>query len=126
VPMGEREALLRAVCDNPDDDLPRLVFADWLEEHGEPERAEFIRVQIRLSRLTFVPLDEPALAKSLRERQRLLWAANHRIWLDDLPKGEGTILWPHDWSRGFPRSLTRSSLTKAPVYSTAILTAQES
>jgi uncharacterized protein (TIGR02996 family) len=34
--MNDREALLRAVCENPDDDTPRLVFADWLEEHGEP------------------------------------------------------------------------------------------
>jgi uncharacterized protein (TIGR02996 family) len=46
--MNEREALLAAVCANPDDDTPRLVFADWLEENGEPERAEFIRVQIEL------------------------------------------------------------------------------
>jgi uncharacterized protein (TIGR02996 family) len=45
--MIEREALLRAICENPDDDTPRLVFADWLDESGEPERAEFIRVQIR-------------------------------------------------------------------------------
>jgi len=34
----------------PADDLPRLVLADWLEEHGEPERAEFIRVQCELER----------------------------------------------------------------------------
>ena len=34
--MTEREALLRAVCENPDDDTPRLVFADWLDENGEP------------------------------------------------------------------------------------------
>jgi uncharacterized protein (TIGR02996 family) len=47
--MTDREALLRAVCENPDDDLPRLVFADWLEEHDEPERAEFIRLQIEIA-----------------------------------------------------------------------------
>ena len=44
--MNERDALLRAVCENPDDDTPRLVFADWLQEHGEGDRAEFIRLQI--------------------------------------------------------------------------------
>ena len=44
--MNERDALLKAVCDHPDEDTPRLVFADWLHEHGEPDRAEFIRVQI--------------------------------------------------------------------------------
>ena len=47
--MSERESFLRAICDSPDDDTPRLVFADWLEEHGEPERAEFIRLQCALA-----------------------------------------------------------------------------
>lgn len=45
--MSDREAFVQAIAANPTDDLPRLVFADWLEEHGEPERAEFIRTQIR-------------------------------------------------------------------------------
>jgi uncharacterized protein (TIGR02996 family) len=43
-------ALLQAVIASPDDDLPRLVLADWLEENGQPERAEFIRVQIDLDK----------------------------------------------------------------------------
>lgn len=46
---SERESLLAAIMANPDDDLPRLIFADWLEENGEPERAEFIRVQCELA-----------------------------------------------------------------------------
>ncbi len=41
----EREALLRAIFDAPKDDLLRLVFADWLDEHREPEWAELIRLQ---------------------------------------------------------------------------------
>ena len=36
-------ALLRAIRDDPDDDLPRLAFADWLDEHDEPDRAAFVR-----------------------------------------------------------------------------------
>lgn len=44
--MSECAAFINAILDNPDDDTARLVFADWLEEHGEPERAEFIRIQI--------------------------------------------------------------------------------
>lgn len=44
---SEREGLLRAVCANPDDSGARLVYADWLEDHGQPERAEFIRLQCR-------------------------------------------------------------------------------
>ncbi len=45
--MSDREAFVAAIAANPHDDLPRLVFADWLDEHGDPERAEFIRTQIR-------------------------------------------------------------------------------
>jgi len=43
-------ALLKAVAANPADDLPRLVLADWYEENGEGERAEFIRVQIEIAK----------------------------------------------------------------------------
>lgn len=39
-------ALLAGIVAHPDADLPRLVAADWLEEHGEGERAAFIRLQI--------------------------------------------------------------------------------
>ena len=41
--MDDGEALLRAVLEAPFDDGPRLVYADWLEEHGEAERAAAIR-----------------------------------------------------------------------------------
>jgi uncharacterized protein (TIGR02996 family) len=46
--MNEK-AFLEAVLANPDDDAPRLIFADWLEERGQAARAEFIRLQIRLA-----------------------------------------------------------------------------
>jgi uncharacterized protein (TIGR02996 family) len=49
--MSDRAALLAAILANPDEDTPRLVYADWLQEHGEPDRAEFIRVQVELARL---------------------------------------------------------------------------
>lgn len=43
----EYQAQLRGVLAMPDDDLPRLVLADWLDEHREHERAEFIRCQVQ-------------------------------------------------------------------------------
>lgn len=43
-------ALVRAVCEDPQDDLPRLVYADWMEENGFAKRAEFVRESIRLER----------------------------------------------------------------------------
>lgn len=41
----ERQAFIEAIRARPDDDLPGLAFADWLEEHGEEARAEYIRLQ---------------------------------------------------------------------------------
>lgn len=50
--MSHQAGLLRAVLDAPADDAPRLVYADWLDEHGDqPERAEFIRVQVEYAAL---------------------------------------------------------------------------
>jgi uncharacterized protein (TIGR02996 family) len=43
------EAFLQDVIEHRDDDMPRLVCADWLEERGEGVRAEFIRVQCELA-----------------------------------------------------------------------------
>lgn len=42
--MTEREAFIEAIAANPYEDTPRLVFADWLQEHGEEDRAEFVRL----------------------------------------------------------------------------------
>lgn len=39
---------MRQIREYPLDDGPRAVFADWLEEQGEADRAEFIRVQLEL------------------------------------------------------------------------------
>src|SRR5690606_10001290 len=41
--------LLAAVHADPDDDAPRLVYADWLSGHGDP-RGEFITLQIERAR----------------------------------------------------------------------------
>ena len=49
--MTDQPGFLAAILDSPDDDTPRLVYADWLEENGQEARAEFIRVQCELARL---------------------------------------------------------------------------
>jgi uncharacterized protein (TIGR02996 family) len=57
--MNPEKALLKAILDTPSDDTPRLVYADWLEEQGDPAglaRAEFIRAQIEMETL---PEGEP-------------------------------------------------------------------
>ena len=50
----------------PDDDAPRLIFADWLDEQGDP-RGRFIRVQLALARL---PDDDPPPAELAAGRAR--------------------------------------------------------
>ena len=67
---SDEQALLAAVCAAPDDDLPRLVYADWLDEHGEPERAEFIRIGCELARM-------PELIDVEQSCTELEWAAIH-------------------------------------------------
>jgi uncharacterized protein (TIGR02996 family) len=47
--LAQHEAFLRAIYDAPDDDTPRLVYADFLQENGDEDRAELIRVQCELA-----------------------------------------------------------------------------
>lgn len=44
----EEKALLAAILAEPGEDTHRLAYADWLQEHGQEARAEFIRVQCGL------------------------------------------------------------------------------
>jgi uncharacterized protein (TIGR02996 family) len=43
--MNDRGFLL-SIRDQPDDDVLRLIYADWLDDRDQPERAEFIRLQV--------------------------------------------------------------------------------
>jgi uncharacterized protein (TIGR02996 family) len=67
--MSEELALCRAIIDAPEEDVARLVLADWLEEHGQPQRAEFIRLQLQLAK---TPTDDPRCAEWLRREHDLL------------------------------------------------------
>jgi uncharacterized protein (TIGR02996 family) len=74
--MTQDDAFLESILENPDDDGLRLIYADWLEEHGNP-RAEFIRVQIELARL---PDDDPRRPE-LEEREHQLFEEHGQAWL---------------------------------------------
>jgi uncharacterized protein (TIGR02996 family) len=37
--MSDEDALLAAVRDDPRAETPRLVYADWLDDHGRPDEA---------------------------------------------------------------------------------------
>src|SRR5437660_377568 len=48
--MNDDAAFLRAIRENPDDPIHCLVYADWLEERGDP-RGEYLRLGCRLAEL---------------------------------------------------------------------------
>src|SRR5262245_59175563 len=71
MPMRDEErGLLDAIAAQPAADHARRVYADWLEDHGDGSRAEFVRIQLALARL---PEDHPDRTALLtRERGLLL------------------------------------------------------
>src|SRR5918994_3068406 len=78
--MTDRDAFLQAICVAPDDDTPRLVFADWLDEHGDAKRAEFIRASCELEQVEeFGPR-----WRALCERTRKLLDPNRAKWSQEL------------------------------------------
>jgi uncharacterized protein (TIGR02996 family) len=81
-------AFIKAIRAHPEDDVPRLVYADWLEEHGNPIRAEFIRVQCELAS---TPEHDP--------RYRILEDREHEILSEYEPQFLGSG-WPKDWPLG--------------------------
>jgi uncharacterized protein (TIGR02996 family) len=98
--MTEDDVLFRAVLHAPADDAPRLVYADWLEKHGQVERAEFIRVQIELDRL---PHKGGHGGAALRQRERALLKAHEADWRSAFP-AHPAIRWG-PFERGFVGSV---------------------
>jgi uncharacterized protein (TIGR02996 family) len=74
--MTDGDALLRAIIESPDEDTPRLVYADQLDENGEHDRADFIRVQCQLEQLLRVRADR----HQLEYRARQLLCISERVF----------------------------------------------
>jgi uncharacterized protein (TIGR02996 family) len=75
-PRPEVLAFLQDIKQNPDDDTPRLILADWLEEHDDP-RGEFLRVQCELAR---IPRKHPR-RNALLLREKDLLKENVAEWM---------------------------------------------
>jgi uncharacterized protein (TIGR02996 family) len=75
------KGFLDDIVANIDDDTPRLVYADWLTENGQDDRAEFIRVQVERARL---PAWDAAQVR-LRLREQELLKQHGEQWLAELP-----------------------------------------
>jgi uncharacterized protein (TIGR02996 family) len=70
--LGDTEIeLLRAITESPDDDGPRLVYADWLTEQGD-RRGEFITLQCHAD-------------PDVRERSLPILAVHEPTWTSHLP-----------------------------------------
>lgn len=75
----DHDAFFRAICAAPDDDGPRLVYADWLDEQGDAvlsARAEFIRLQCALAADALpddARLEARVRARGLYETHRVTW-----------------------------------------------------
>lgn len=93
--MPDHDAFLAAIVRRPDDDVPRLIFADYLDERGEPERAEFIRLQCAAARGE--PASNGRIAE-LRDRFQDEWLA---------PLGRGVYY--VEFRRGFPEHIVMSA-----------------
>ena len=83
--MTDRDILYRAVLDSPEDDTLRLVYADALEEGGDPRRAAFVRAQVELSR---VPTYDPLWVRRARTGSApVARSATPRTFELELPEG---------------------------------------
>lgn len=89
--MSDEATFVAAMAADPDNDLPRLVFADWLDENGQSERAAFIRLQCGSTR------DDPASEGRANE----LLNTHYRQWGEPFQPLGGQI----GYRRGFPSFL---------------------
>lgn len=98
--MDAMTPFLRAIAEDPGDDATRLVFADWLDEHGQHDRAEFIRLQIELARTD--PVTEGYAERTARMRRCGVFTrkGEHRFF-DHLPTRKCKIA----FQRGFIESI---------------------
>lgn len=78
-----RQVFTLLVCGEPAWDGTRLAFAGIMEDHGEGKRAEFVRLQVELSRLKKcrVCIDGPFAEHEfcdwckIHQRERMLWGS---------------------------------------------------
>src|SRR3954470_1879563 len=98
----DEAAFLEGVCVEPDQDAPRLIFADWLDERNDP-RGEFIRVQVALSQLS----DRDLRRDQLVEREAMLLARFHSLWSEPLKR---IASWT-EFRRGFVETVNTDART---------------
>jgi uncharacterized protein (TIGR02996 family) len=101
----QQRALLAAIRANPDDDLVRLVYADWVEEQGDGAMAELIRCHVERER---VELNSPQYDRLL-SHSALLLAMNRDRWTAELRERFGVS--SVEFVRGLPEEVTLTLLS---------------
>jgi uncharacterized protein (TIGR02996 family) len=104
---ADRLALFQTILDDPEQDAPRLILADWLEEHGEATHAELIRLQIERDDLLQRCPTHPALDDLNYRIDRIAHDVEMRVHRR-LPRIAG-VRWGH-WEKGWPRLLQVAKL----------------
>ena len=108
--MAEFDDLLAGIRAFPADELRRLVFADWLDEFGDTDRAEFVRVQCKLAE--WVDLNAACVCRAAEDkfhcRRCLAWDetesirhVERRLFCDHRPYDElrqHGLLLPRSWA----------------------------
>lgn len=132
---GDETGIFSAICSQPAEDTPRLAYADWLDERaerdsriltgpdGQTPRAEFIRVQVEISRYgprqeccdragNTITDTDPKRAIPCDCAWAVLCRREYELFksLDmdgETRIGQRTVAFPywHQWQRGFPAVL---------------------
>ena len=76
VGMTDEAAFLATIIASPEDDEPRLVYSDWLEEHKQAELAEFIRIQIKIAATGISDSRQVARVNEIRNQHEVEWLIN--------------------------------------------------
>jgi uncharacterized protein (TIGR02996 family) len=105
--MAREIDFLHDICDNVDDDAPRLIFADWLDDQGQEERARFIRLQIERAK---VPRWERRWLE-LEQQEEPLEKAAEKAHARYRPRR----LDFDDWQRGFPTTVSVQQVGLLPL-----------
>lgn len=105
--MSEGDAILQDIIANPADDGLRLIYADWCEDNGQAERAEFIRVQIELHRGYRVdPTTREYMESGEYDNAMILYRVHEATWKANLDKRQCALFRDSGpkWWNGLPGS----------------------
>jgi uncharacterized protein (TIGR02996 family) len=98
---AEAEAFRRTIRNNPADDAPRLIYADWLTDHGYDQLADFIRWQVAHPDCTAIRNGTSVTMDDAEGNEQFYWwFREFSALFDKAVLGWATqVVWT--WRRGF-------------------------